>query len=461
MKGVFFFLGLTFYCLISSAQESVPKRLNDIKPNRQLTNFLELNSAQQTKPKDTYQLILSHGKWYAIGNGDGQVFTPENGLWKRIDKTRLEGYHYGAFLFDCNGTLMKYGGYGFWRNHGMFVYFHEQTGDWQIQPSNRELPFNGNLAYFSKKENTLYSFGNFMYNQSMSEEKKFLDSLYRIDLLKMKWESLGKLNSNLVDKYHLHYRLHTLAGNGGCFVQPTSNDSTALFLNFETLKYNVYNSKNNSRLFRFFKELPVNEQIYSDNYGLKILDMEVLEIVDSISWEDATAKPLESSDLIDKQTTAVDFKFSILLSALACTLGVFLLYFLYKRKKSSNKINTETSTYKSSGTLDLSIQNTVIFGGAMYPIDAADYLVIRKFTEQDATTIELNDWLGLENKQPENQKKQRAEWIKRLNSFFNQIGFKEEAFNRERQETDKRMFVYKMNHKLKAIDVLGNSEATK
>ena len=461
MKGVFFFLGLTFYCLISSAQESVPIRLNDIKPNRQLTNFLELNSDERAKPTNNYQLILSHGKWYAIGNGDGQVFTPENGLWKRIDKTRLEGYHYGAFLFDCNGTLMKYGGYGFWRNHGMFVYFHEQTGDWQIQPSNRELPFNGNLAYFSKKENTLYSFGNFMYNQSMSEEKKFLDSLYRIDLLKMKWESLGKLNSNLVDKYHLHYRLHTLAGNGGCFVQPTSNDSTALFLNFETLKYNVYNSKNNSRLFRFFKELPVNEQIYSDNYGLKILDMEVLENVDSISWEDATAKPLESSDLIDKQTTAVDFKFSILLSALVCTLGVFLLYFLYKRKKSSNKINTETSTYQSSGTLDLSIQNTVIFGGAMYPIDAADYLVIRKFTEQDATTIELNDWLGLENKQPENQKKQRAEWIKRLNSFFNQIGFKEEAFNRERQETDKRMFVYKMNNKLKANDVLDNSETTK
>lgn len=461
MKGVFFFLGLTFYCLISSAQESVPIRLNDIKPNRQLTNFLELNSDERAKPTNNYQLILSHGKWYAIGNGDGQVFTPENGLWKRIDKTLLEGYHYGAFLFDCNGTLMKYGGYGFWRNHGMFVYFHEQTGDWQIQPSNRELPFNGNLAYFSKKENTLYSFGNFMYNQSMSEEKKFLDSLYRIDLLKMKWESLGKLNSNLVDKYHLHYRLHTLAGNGGCFVQPTSNDSTALFLNFETLKYNVYNSKNNSRLFRFFKELPVNEQIYSDNYGLKILDMEVLENVDSISWEEATAQPLESSDLIYKQAATVDFKFSILLGALGFAFGVFLLYFFYKRKKSSVKMNTETATYQTSVKLNLSILNTIVFEGAMYPIDSADYIVIRKFTEQDATTIELNDWLGLENKQPENQKKQRAEWIKRLNSFFNQIGFKEEAFNRERQETDKRMFVYKMNNKLKANDVLNNSETTK
>lgn len=461
MKGIFFLLGLTFYCLISSAQDSVPTRLYDLKPNRQLTNFLELNSDQQAKPKVNYQLILSHGKWYAIGNGDGQVFTPENGLWKRIDKTRLEGYHYGAFLFDCNGTLMKYGGYGFWRNHGMFVYFHEHTGDWQIQPSNRELPFNGNLAYFSKKENTLYSFGNFMYNQSMSEEKRFLDSLYRIDLLKMKWENLGKLNSILIDKYHLHYRISTLAGNGGCFIQPISTDSTALFLNFETLKFNVYNSKNNSRLFRFFKELPANEQVYSDNYGLKILDMEVLENVDSISWEDATDKPLESKDLIDKQATTVDFKFSILLSALGCTFGIFLLYFLYKRKKSHGKINSETSTYQTSVKLDLSILNTVVFEGAMYPIDSADYLVIRKFTEQDASTIELNEWLGLENKQPENQKKQRAEWIKRLNSFFNQIGFKEEAFNRERQETDKRMFVYKMNNKLKANNALDNSETIK
>jgi hypothetical protein len=428
MKGVFFFLGLTFYCLISSAQESVPIRLNDIKPNRQLTNFLELNSDERAKPTNNYQLILSHGKWYAIGNGDGQVFTPENGLWKRIDKTLLEGYHYGAFLFDCNGALMKYGGYGFWRNHGMFVYFHEQTGDWQIQPSNRELPFNGNLAYFSKKENTLYSFGNFMYNQSMSEEKKFLDSLYRIDLLKMKWESLGKLNSNLVDKYHLHYRLHTLAGNGGCFVQPTSNDSTALFLNFETLKYNVYNSKNNSRLFRFFKELPVNEQVYSDSYGLKILDMEVLENVDSISWEEATAQPLESSDLIYKQAATVDFKFSILIGALGFAFGVFLLYFFYKRKKSSVKMNTETATYQTSIKLNLSILNTIVFEGAMYPIDSADYIVIRKFTEQDATTIELNDWLGLENKQPENQKKQRAEWIKKIEFIFQSNWFQRRSF---------------------------------
>ena len=461
MKGKFFLLWLTFYCLISSAQESVPEKLKYLKPNRELINFFTLDSAQQAKPNNNYQLILSHGKWYAIGDGDGQVFTPEHGFWKRIDKTRLEGYHYGAFLFDCNGTLMKYGGYGFWRNHGMFVYFHVPSGDWKIQPSDRDLPFYGNLAYFSRKENTLYSFGNFEYNQSTSDERKFLDSLYRIDLLKMKWENLGKLNSTLVDKYHMHYRLSTLAGNGGCFVQPISTDSTALFLNFETLKYNVYNSKNNSRLFLFFKELPTNQQVYSDTYGLKILDTEALRNVDSISWDEATGQPLESSDLIDSQAPTVAFKFSTILGALGFAFGLFILFFFYKRKKSSTKISTETTTYQSSVKLDLSIINTIIFEGAMYPIDSADYNVIRKFAKQDASAIELNDWLGLENKQPENQKKQRSEWIKRLNSFFNQIGFKEDAFNRERQETDKRMFVYKMNNKLKANDTSNNLNAVK
>lgn len=461
MKGKFFLLWLTFYCLISSAQESVPEKLKYLKPNRELINFFTLDSAQQAKPNNNYQLILSHGKWYAIGDGDGQVFTPEHGFWKRIDKTRLEGYHYGAFLFDCNGTLMKYGGYGFWRNHGMFVYFHVPSGDWKIQPSDRDLPFYGNLAYFSRKENTLYSFGNFEYNQSTSDERKFLDSLYRIDLLKMKWENLGKLNSTLVDKYHMHYRLSTLAGNGGCFVQPISTDSTALFLNFETLKYNVYNSKNNSRLFLFFKELPANQQVYSDTYGLKILDTEALRNVDSISWDEATGQPLESSDLIDSQAPTVAFKFSTILGALGFAFGLFILFFFYKRKKSSTKISTETTTYQSSVKLDLSIINTIIFEGAMYPIDSADYNVIRKFAKQDASAIELNDWLGLENKQPENQKKQRSEWIKRLNSFFNQIGFKEDAFNRERQETDKRMFVYKMNNKLKANDTSNNLNAVK
>lgn len=461
MKGIFFLFGLTFYCLISSAQESVPMRLKALKPYRQLSNFLDLDSVEQSKPKDNYQLIISRGKWYAIGDGDGQVFTPENGVWKRIDNTRLEGYHYGAFLFDCNGTLMKYGGYGFWRNHGMFVSFHEPSGDWKIQPSDRDLPFNGNLAYFHRKENTLYTFGNFEYNQSTSDQKKILDSLYRIDLLKMKWENLGKLNSTLIEKYHIDYRLSTLAGNQGCFVQPISTDSTALYLNFENLKYSVYTSKNNSRLFRFFKELQSNEQVFSDAYGLKILDINLIAVIDSISWEEAMARPLETSDLLNKEAPTVDFKFSILLGAFGFALGAFLLFFFYKRKKSTPKINFASSHYQSSVKLDLSILNTVIFEGAMYPIDAADYHVIRKFTEQDATTIELNDWLGLENKQPENQKKQRAEWIKRLNSFFNQIGFKEEAFNRERQETDKRMFVYKMNSKLKSNNGSNDSGVTK
>ena len=435
--------------MVSSAQESVPIRLKQLKPNRELTNFLRLDSLQQTKPNVNYELILSHGKWYAIGDGDGQVFISENGNWKRIDKTRLEGYHYHAFLFDCNGSLMKFGGYGFWRNHGMFVKFNEALGDWQIQPSDRDLPFSGNLAYFSRKENSLYSFGNFIYNQSMSEEKKFLDSLYRIDLLTMKWENLGKLNETLINKYHLHYRSNTLSNNTGCFILPTSADSTALFLDFETKKYSAYNSKNNSRLFRFFRELPANQQLYSDSYGLKILVQDSIVIFDSISWEAALIQPVETLNLIDGKTTTIAFKYSILLGGIGLVFGILVLFYLYKRKKSKSVAISVPPVMSFSRTLDLSISNTIVFQGAMYPIDTADYFVIQKLAQQDATTIDLNDWLGLENKQPENQKKQRAEWIKRMNTFFYSIGFKEEAFIRERLETDKRMFVYKMNIILK------------
>ena len=450
MKGRFFLLALCFLCLFSSAQEIVPVKLKQLHPYRQLINFLSLDSIQQSKPQVNYELILSHGNWYAVGNGDGQVFKSENGEWKRIDKTRLEGYHYGAFLFDCNGTLMKYGGYGFWRNHGMFVYFHEYIGDWQIQPSDKDLPFSGNLAYFSRKENTLYSFGNYIYNQSLSEEKKFLDSLYRIDMLKMKWENLGKINYTLTEKYHLHYRQITLSNNQGCFVLPISTDSTALFLDFEKLKYSIYNSKDNARLFHFFKELPDNQQVFSDSYGLKILNSDDITTIDSIPWEIALANPQETSNLIEQQTTIVSLKYSFVFLGIGLTIGVIIFFYIRNRKKSKQVNPIISTTYSSSTTLDLSILNTIIFQGAMYPIDSADFTVLKNFLQQEASTIDLNEWLGLENKQPENQKKQRAEWIKRMNLFFYSIGFKEEAFHRERLETDRRMFVYKMNIKLKA-----------
>jgi hypothetical protein len=284
----------------------------------------------------------------------------------------------------------------------------------------------------------------------MSEEKKFLDSLYRIDLLTMKWENLGKLNETLINNYHLHYRSTTLSDNTGCFVLPISTDSTALFLNFETKKYSVYNSKNNSRLFRFFRELPPNQQLYSDSYGLKILANDSIVILDSISWEAAIDQPVESSNLIDGKTPTIAFKYSLLLGGLGLFFGIIVLFYLYKRKKSKPVATYVPPVQSFSRTLDLSISNTIVFQGAMYPIDTADYLVIQKLAQQDASTIDLNEWLGLENKQPENQKKQRAEWVKRMNLFFYSIGFKEEAFHRERLETDRRMFVYKMNIKLKA-----------
>ncbi|MFM2317016.1 MAG: hypothetical protein RLZZ155_1348 [Bacteroidota bacterium] len=449
MKGVFILLGICFFRLISSAQEIVPSQLYKLKPDRYLINFLPLDSLQQAKPNFNYQLILSRGKWYAVGDGDGQVFTPENGVWKRIDKTRLEGYHYGAFLFDCNGTLMKYGGYGFWRSHGMFVYFHEHLGDWSIQPCDRDLPFSGNMAYFSRKENALYTFGNLIYNQSNSEEKIYLDSLYRIDMLKMKWENLGKLNFKLIDKYHLHNRLKTLSNKQGCLILPISTDSSALYFNLEKLKYGVYNSSTNPKLFRFLKELPNNTQLYSDAYGLKILNYETLICTDSLSWEDALKNPIEESEIIDGHTPLVTLKYAAIFGAIGLTLGIILLIYLVRKKKNKAPLNSADLSNEVSNTLDLSIQNTIVFEGAMYPINELDYEVIRKFAIQEASTLDLNDWLGLENKQPENQKKQRAEWIKRLNAFFKSIGFKEDAFKRERQETDKRMFVYKMNTKLK------------
>ena len=461
MKGIFFLLWLSFICLISSAQEIVPTELKQFKPERQLTNFLPLDSTEQTKPFVNYHLILSHGKWYAIGNGDGQVFTPENGKWKRIDKTRLEGYHYGAFLFDCNGTLMKYGGYGFWRNHGMFVYFHEHLGDWQIKPSDRDLPFSGNLAFFSRKENALYSFGNYHYNQSMSEEKIYLDSLYRIDLLQMKWKSLGKLNEILRDKYHLHFRLNSLPNSKGCFILPISTDSTALFFNFETLKYAVYNSKNNPYLFKFFSELPSNQQVYSDVYGIKILSNDTFANSDSIDWEHALENPIEMGELLHIEQPNALFRYSMIATGIGLISGILLIYYLYKKKNKLKNTKQNVAPVNGTPTLDLSILNTIIFEGAMYPIDSSDYFVIGKLSQQDASTLDLNEWLGLENKQPENQKKQRADWIKRMNAFFNSIGFKEEAFNRERQETDKRMFVYKMNTKLKQTTASINIEDEK
>lgn len=442
MKRLLTAILIALLCVESLAQEVVPQNLLKIKPTRQLVNFLELDSNVQTKPNFNYRLILSKSNWYAVGNGDGQVFVSDGGKWRRADNTRLEGYHYGAFLFDCNGLLMKYGGYGFWRTHGMFVYFHEGKGDWVIQPANRDIPFSGEMAFFNRRENNLYSFGSFLYNQSISDEKKFLDSLYRIDLLEMKWENLGKLNPTLSQKYHLHHRLSTLENQDGCLVLPVSNDSSAIYLDFNKLQFNIYNPQSNPELYNFLRNQSANFQLYSDSYGLKLLSQDSIKTVDSLSWERALSSPVLSAELISSNQTFFILKSGWLYATISLLLGVL---FLYTRNKNIKINKTIVSEESKTNKLDLTISNTLRFEGAMYPISPEDYKVILLFAKQDATTIDLNDWLGLENKLPENQKKQRAEWIKRMNAFFASIGFSDLAFSRERQETDKRMFVYKMS----------------
>lgn len=115
--------------------------------------FIEVDSIHSPLSHYGFQLIRSQNTWYAVGDGTGLVYKKNaDGTWNRLDSTRFGGYHFGASLFEFNNNIIKYGGYGFWRNNGYFVKFEHHQGQWEILPTNIELLTSNKLQFYDEKD---------------------------------------------------------------------------------------------------------------------------------------------------------------------------------------------------------------------------------------------------------------------------------------------------------------------
>ena len=127
--------------------------------SQEIITSLTQNDGVLKKAQISRILPFQNG-WVIPENGTGRLFYIDSiGNISRIDNTIHGGDRFGAFTFVYNDTIYSIGGYGFWRVTGAVRYFNQNTKEWNITRTAKNIKLaNGVNAHFlyNKKEQKVF-----------------------------------------------------------------------------------------------------------------------------------------------------------------------------------------------------------------------------------------------------------------------------------------------------------------
>lgn len=123
----------------------------------------------------------------------GMVYKIENDTVKRIDHSFDHNMQYGASVFEHEGTIFKYGGYGFWSDRDFFTYYDKTLKEWEVyQPIQSEvIPQGRSFHYFIKDHDRFHVFGGKMANPDYRRETIEYNEAWSFDFKSKEWVFLG------------------------------------------------------------------------------------------------------------------------------------------------------------------------------------------------------------------------------------------------------------------------------
>ena len=122
---------------------------------------------------------------FIVPNGYHYVFKLNNGVPIRQDQSTFHGSNFGRFLFTYNKSLYALGGYGFFNTNNNLEYYNSKLKGWAVEKTIGIKPKHI-LGVTYKTGNEIISFNNIESGNSIDKDK--LDSnLYLLDLTKMRW----------------------------------------------------------------------------------------------------------------------------------------------------------------------------------------------------------------------------------------------------------------------------------
>jgi len=413
--------------------------------------------------EDGYKYYLRrhhhNGKWVLIGNGNGQIWElEENYQWKRIDKTIFRGHDFNSYSISEHH---KYGGYGYWRAHGLISQFDLKSLEWVLIKANREIARNENRTFMDHSSGLLYQLGIDYRNQGLFAESSVNDSVYAFSMSNSEWEVLGTLNpvlsELLITKSKYFYNIHYT--DGLLFIFPFLK--RVIFINFPKKVFYEFNHQTEQAVIEFMNKNRRGHTIVpTEDYLYAVLDSNY-EITDSLEWEFIFNGKNGQGELIASSQQSEGMSLFIYAASLFLAAGLIFI----GRKKLLTKINwalkannKKLSDVPKTNHFDYKLtlsENAIFINNKEITSELSNHgrlilhnLISNKIENKFLNTLTLNELLGIDSRSPDNQKKIRSEAIKSINSILNQYGFEHEAILRKRLDDDRRMVIYFLNELL-------------
>lgn len=464
-RKLYCFLVLWCFYPLTDFGQSPPDTLSTLPPITAVNSAafkINVNALLNT-PLDSsyesisYKLLIKRGVPLLLQNGSGRIFETNfqfNNL-KRLDKTRHDGYCYGASVFVYHDTIFSIGGYGFWTLNGVVRYFDEVTSEWSFLPTDREIPYADGLnsfSYVDLQQGILYLIYQSGYHENIHtdpDSKKASIKLARLDIRKRTW---GTEEFEIDSKW---------AKDIGDFSQVLTGPD-GLLLNSSKLGAVLYFSFKENRVYRVGEEFKVKvAQLFTSlsdyvtywkGNTLQIFQysnknsIEVPLVIESVLGSIYNPDKPERSFVLPHHWVDI-----ALVTLLIMLMMALLFYIFQKRRAISPSANAGTgSSGRSFNTRDFfqlltsDEKNTLL-------------LILTNSLKEKRTSIEeINKVAGIHSRPYKIQNNLRAELISTINktySAFNEIN--DALIIRTQASFDRRYVEYQINSRfLKKIDGL-------
>ena len=355
------------------------------------------------KKDQIQELIKTKNSYYVVTRGSGLVFKENlknDSLihFKRIDRTQYDGYNFEDIKFDYHDTLFSIGGFGFWRNNGQIRYFTENR-EWELLLP--ELPdgiSNRNIWNLDQENGWFY----IIINSKVAGNK-----LYKINLANKTWsaEALPDFISSellLNSEHPIQIQLNNRASSLLCY------SNKIYYINLEKSELKI---ASNDKLLNFLNKNVVREASYFEINNKLYIYNSILSTIDSIEFKDNDFTSISKNSSYNNNKIIIAFIFLIIF---------LLIYYLFRKK---NKSGIDINEFEKEFIMKLISQK-----GAIINIENLNYL------------------LGLSKKSIEIQKKNRSEFLNKLNQKLkDELNTEDNIIIRIKEEEDKRVFVYQLN----------------
>ncbi len=355
----------------------------------------------------------------------------------RLDRSIFHGHNFGRKLFWFDNHLYALGGYGFWVDHSKLIRFNWSNREWDLILTKGPAPGGSPLMCF-RRNDSLFCIRSIFRGED-GDIPRIINQMWVLDLRKLQWSTYS-FDSN-IGLESSEYRL--AAENDNWFVATTLPRTNEVIVNKKTGKFYVnksgpplltipelglsgVNLMNNDRAMFYILEDSLFI-LYEDSlkFSRGSLSKYVFEYCreESINFNELDRLANPESDGMEQM--------SFVSERLVYWLGLILLLFLYVIEKRFNRKKRDFSF--NQGFVDLKSELSLT------PEDEIT-VGIHKNGSRQYTLDELDELFRIQDFDYDSRKLKRSRIIAELNKKH------EGLLDRKRDPSDKRKFIYIVNH---------------